>query len=291
MKTIKTWVEAIDLINSKTILDDFSLNIELLSINLCVRTTKLTIRKNYIHGFLSTEHESNLKVGNNLKKIILPNGTEFKYYKDSNNICVNYYKRSGKKYFIGLTDSMPINFIHESNVYFLKPIKANKSINYIGFNDNNIEYEWLSNSSNHRINYESLDYENVESYLKLNINNPFIKLTSFPDEKHFTIYSPGRPYTMMGSGESIYSGVRREHLNVTVKKVLHKKLKQHPELVEKLIDTKDNILYFDISDKINQNMSDYHWGAVLEGDNLLGYNHLGKIWMEIRNRIKNKINR
>ena len=286
MKTIKTWEDASKLINSKELLDDFSVNLNFKSINLNVRTENLLLYKNCISGFLSSEHKASSSRDDNKESHKLPNGTVFKYIKDTDKIEIKFYKRSGKKYFIGLADSMPNNFIHESDVYSLKPI-ANKSINYIGFNDNNLDYEWLSNSSNHSIKYDSFDYKNVESYLKLNRNNPFVKLTSFPDEKHITIHSPG-PFTMMGSGKSRYSDVRREHLNITVKTVLNKKLKQHPELIEKLLNTKDSILYFDISDKIKQNMSDYYWGAVLEGDNLLGYNHLGKIWMEIRKRIKNK---
>ena len=49
------------------------------------------------------------------------------------------------------------------------------------------------------------------------------------------------------------------------------------------------VLFHDISEKRKPTSSDYYWGAVLENNELMGYNNLGKIWMEIRNRIKNKL--
>ena len=48
------------------------------------------------------------------------------------------------------------------------------------------------------------------------------------------------------------------------------------------------ILYFDISEKRKLTSSDQYWGAVLENNELLGCNNLGKIWMEIRKNLKQK---
>ncbi len=70
-----------------------------------------------------------------------------------------------------------------------------------------------------------------------------------------------------------------------VKKILLEKLKQHPELNKKLVETKDMFLFYDISEIVKPSSSDYYWGAVLENNELLGCNNLGKIWIEIRDSI------
>ena len=290
MKTIKTWNEAENLINSIELLDDFAINIKFDKLNFNARTEKLISHKNYIRGYLSSEHKGICinDITNSPENITLPNGTEFIYYYDSNKITVNYYERSEKMFFVGLSDNLSNEFWQECEVHTLKPTTKKTSLSYIGFNENNTEYKWLSNKSSHSIKLKSITYENVESALKSIKSNPFTELNSFPSPNSIRVYMP-MLHTMRGSGSSVYDGLKREHLNITVKKMLNKKLKQHPELIKKLIETKDMVLFHDLSEKRKPISSDYYWGAVLENNELMGYNNLGKIWMEIRNRIKNKL--
>lgn len=62
---------------------------------------------------------------------------------------------------------------------------------------------------------------------------------------------------------------------------LLKKVSQHPDLKMALLSTGDDIIYEDVASRRNKGSAMF-WGAVLENGTLVGENHLGNIWMQIR---------
>ncbi len=61
-----------------------------------------------------------------------------------------------------------------------------------------------------------------------------------------------------------------------MKEILLRKIQQNPYVKKKLLQTEDRII-------IENSKKDLFWGSGENGD---GENHLGKLWMEIRERIK-----
>lgn len=62
---------------------------------------------------------------------------------------------------------------------------------------------------------------------------------------------------------------------------LELKTRQH-DLMKDLLATGDSVLYEDVASRKNKGSSLF-WGAYLDGDQLVGRNMLGHLWMEIRN--------
>ncbi len=63
-----------------------------------------------------------------------------------------------------------------------------------------------------------------------------------------------------------------------MKEILYAKLEQHPYVMKKLLESGDRLL-------VEDSWRDDFWGW---GPNKDGQNHLGKLWMEIRQEIKEK---
>jgi len=73
-----------------------------------------------------------------------------------------------------------------------------------------------------------------------------------------------------------------------MKKCLKLKLEQHPELKDKLIETGDAEIIEDCT--THDRESSRFWGAVKKDGKWIGENNFGKIWMEIRKELDEKIN-
>ena len=65
--------------------------------------------------------------------------------------------------------------------------------------------------------------------------------------------------------------------------VLNLKIEQYPELKQLLMDTQDKFIYEDVSNRPYGNS--IFWGGYWKGNEFIGENHLGKLWMEIRNNL------
>jgi ribA/ribD-fused uncharacterized protein len=66
--------------------------------------------------------------------------------------------------------------------------------------------------------------------------------------------------------------------------VLRLKLEQHPELKQKLLDTGDETIIEDCSNRSGG--SGKFWGAALKDGKWIGENMLGKMWMKLREELK-----
>jgi ribA/ribD-fused uncharacterized protein len=70
---------------------------------------------------------------------------------------------------------------------------------------------------------------------------------------------------------------------------LNLKLTQHPELNRQLLNTDDALIIEDCSARPRGSAK--FWGAVLENGEWVGRNVLGKLWMELREELKEKPSR
>lgn len=69
-----------------------------------------------------------------------------------------------------------------------------------------------------------------------------------------------------------------------MRRVVRAKANQHPALIVQLLATGDEAIVEDVSAR--QNESGLFWGAVVTPQGLRGENHLGKIWMELREELR-----
>lgn len=64
---------------------------------------------------------------------------------------------------------------------------------------------------------------------------------------------------------------------------LRLKIEQHPELAEALIETGEELIVEDCTNR--QRGSGLFWGAAVENGEIKGQNWLGKLWMELRQEL------
>lgn len=126
---------------------------------------------------------------------------------------------------------------------------------------------FLSNFYNSEINYEGNTYPNAEcafqaaKCINLTEKEKFKKLTAAQAKKF------GRKVSLRPDWESAKLGIMKE--------IVDKKF-EDPELADKLLNTGDSFLVE------GNSWGDIYWGVC----NGVGKNHLGKILMETRNKIK-----
>ncbi len=94
------------------------------------------------------------------------------------------------------------------------------------------------------------------------------------------IFEARNPYAVKEISDSnkdkVHPNFQDKKLEI-MEEILRAKLKQHPSVREKLLKTGQKVI-------IENSPSDDYWGAGREGK---GENHLGKIWMKLREEIKN----
>jgi predicted NAD-dependent protein-ADP-ribosyltransferase YbiA (DUF1768 family) len=59
------------------------------------------------------------------------------------------------------------------------------------------------------------------------------------------------------------------------------KIEQHPILLEMLLETNDSMIIEDVTSRGSRG-SNLYWGAMKNGEDWVGQNKLGEIWMSIR---------
>ena len=130
------------------------------------------------------------------------------------------------------------------------------------------EYFFLSNFYPTKIKYNGIQYLNNEAAFQAQ------KCTTMEDRIKFSYLNPsdakklGRRIILRNDWESVKISIMRE--------IVFEKFKQNPHLTEKLLDTGNIYL------EEGNNWGDRIWGTV----NGVGRNELGKILMEVREKIK-----
>jgi ribA/ribD-fused uncharacterized protein len=154
----------------------------------------------------------------------------------------------------------------------------------INFTKTKLPYGWLGNMSAFPIKFGDETYRTSEALFQaLRFSDNEIK-TLIREEK-----SP------MGAKLAAKARVSQ----MTVKQLSEKdvmnmrmcvklKLEQHPHLIDELLATGDELIVEDVTNRGDKG-SNLFWGAMLVDGEWFGQNVLGKIWMEERRKLSEKL--
>lgn len=144
-----------------------------------------------------------------------------------------------------------------------------------------LPYGWLGNMAPYRVWYERKEWRTTEALfqaLRFDVMDPIregIRLQKSP--------MAAKMAAKKNRARMVVKPMSPEDLT-TMGLVLLMKVEQHPELKEKLLDTGDAPLIEDTTARANE--SGLFWGAARQTDgSWKGTNHLGKIWMGLRERL------
>lgn len=137
-------------------------------------------------------------------------------------------------------------------------------------------FGWMSNMSPHPIN----SYRTAEALFQaLRFNDAEIINLIKAEKSPMGAKMVAKRYT-----EHMSVQPRSEQDLNNMRWVLGQKLRGHPELKQELLGTGDATLIEDVTAR--QSDSGLFWGAGLQGEcNWVGENHLGKLWMELRDKL------
>jgi N-glycosidase YbiA len=151
---------------------------------------------------------------------------------------------------------------------------------YIAFTKVKLPYGWLGNMAPYPIVYENKRYKTSEALFQS------LRFKDYPEiqEKIMNENSPMGAKMVAKSHKSLLEKDGYELLGQQdieyMKICLKEKIKQHPDLVKKLLDTGDSILIEDCSSRSHG--SGLFWGSALKNDIWVGQNVLGEMWMSER---------
>lgn len=169
----------------------------------------------------------------------------------------------------------------------------------IAFNEVDGPYGWLSNMSPHLVKYEGKAYKTAEHLFQcLRFREmPPTKSTDKNGKEESLTYEIIREIIsdqaspLMAKGVSkrfrlIYPSTTEKDL-MLMRQVVRFKTAQHFDILRKLIGSKGDI-YEDSTAR--QNGSGLLWGAAKQADGTwVGENHLGRIWMELRDTLQREL--
>jgi ribA/ribD-fused uncharacterized protein len=144
---------------------------------------------------------------------------------------------------------------------------------------------WLSCMSAHPVNYKDKQYRTCEALFQ------WRRFDGHPEVQEEIMEAKSPLAVKMIARKSrdlLNRGVKWDEAPKDIelmKMCLKLKLEQHPDLQEKLIDTGDATIIEDCTSHDRE--SARFWGMVYKGNNWVGENILGKLWMEIRDEINN----
>lgn len=155
--------------------------------------------------------------------------------------------------------------------------------NIISFTKVKGEYGWLGNFAPYPIEFNNKVWKTSEHLFQA------LRLMDHT-EPYVNIYRESNPFKAKLIAKKFIKENDLKNITLTntdlnlMRTVVGLKFKQHPELREKLIQTKDKTIIEDVTKRIGDcNSSSLFWGAALiQGKHWVGLNWLGKILEEIR---------
>lgn len=137
------------------------------------------------------------------------------------------------------------------------------------------EFYCLDNFSSFKVEYDGYLYSSSEeAYQTLGFLENAPEIAEQIKKSHSAHEAQKIAYANRDKRRKDWDDIK---LNV-MKKILQCKLEQNPYVLKKLLETKDYII-------VEDSPKDNYWGWGQERD---GDNHLGKLWMELREEYKNK---
>lgn len=148
----------------------------------------------------------------------------------------------------------------------------------IGFTKVGLPYGWMGNMSPYPIKYNGQEWRTAEAlFQSMRFDNNDV-IEAIRKEK-----SPmGAKFKAKANKHLMKIEPMTEEDLDNMRICVQLKLEQHPDLMKYLLETKDNVIFEDVSSRRSRARSLF-WGAY-EDDNgdLIGENHLGNILMDIR---------
>lgn len=146
----------------------------------------------------------------------------------------------------------------------------------IAFTKVALPYGWLGNMSPFPIEYNGKEWRTTEAlFQSLRFNDESIR-ELIRDQKSpmaaKMIAKKHRPSAITLTPEEDY-------LNMMM--CLTLKIKQHPQLIDELVETGDLPIIEDVTSR-GARGSNLYWGAMRVGDEWIGENKLGQAWMYLR---------
>jgi len=154
----------------------------------------------------------------------------------------------------------------------------------ISFTKVDLPYGWLGNMSPYKVTYEEKEWLTVEAL--------FQSLRFDDIEKKEIIRKEKSPMGAKMKAKSFKNKLAIQPMSEkdveNMKMCVRLKVEQNHLLKEKLIKTKE----FEIIEDIGIRNGERHlfWGAKKVNGEWIGKNIMGKLWMEIREELKNKLN-
>jgi hypothetical protein len=154
----------------------------------------------------------------------------------------------------------------------------------ISFTKVSLPFGWLGNMSPFPILHEGKEWRNTEA---------LFQALRFDDESLKELVrvekSPmGAKLKAKGMADKMVVKQLSEKDVENMRLCVKLKLEQHPSLKKELLETDDLPIYEDVTRRGDKG-SNLFWGAMLVGEEWVGQNVLGKIWMEIRSELKNDV--
>lgn len=158
-----------------------------------------------------------------------------------------------------------------------------KNENVISFTKVKLPYGWLGNMSPYPINLDDKIWRTSEALFQaFRFSDDDIKELIRAEK------SPMGAKFVMKANEAHLVVEKHSVRDVrNMKMCLNLKLIQHKSLIKELLDTGDSIIVEDVTNRgdVGGNL---FWGAMLVGDEWVGKNTLGNLWMEIREEYRIK---
>ena len=136
------------------------------------------------------------------------------------------------------------------------------------------EFYPLDNFSSFKVEYNGYLYSSSEEAFQANLFiNDYPEIAELIKKSH-SAHEAQKIRIMYEDKINLNS----EEILELMEKILRCKLEQNPYVLKKLLETKDYII-------VEDSPKDNYWGWGLDRN---GENHLGKIWMKLREEYKNK---
>lgn len=150
----------------------------------------------------------------------------------------------------------------------------------IGFTKVALPYGWLGNMSPFPIEYDGKTWRTTEALFQaLRFDNNEIKELIREQKSPMAAKMMAKKHKDLMVITPLSS---KDLLNMTL--CIQLKLEQHPDLIKELISTGDSIIIEDVTSR-GTSGSNLYWGALKSGDEWIGENNLGKLWMQARSNI------
>jgi predicted NAD-dependent protein-ADP-ribosyltransferase YbiA (DUF1768 family) len=157
-------------------------------------------------------------------------------------------------------------------------MENNKSIS---FTKVSLPFGWLGNMSPFPILYQGKEWRNTEALFQaLRFDDDSLKELVRAEKSPM-----GAKLKAKGMSDKMVIKQLSEEDVENMRLCINLKIEQHPHLQKELIETGDLPIYEDVTKRGNKG-SNLFWGAMLIEEKWVGQNMLGKIWMEVRNKLR-----